>query len=143
MEAKELMIGDWLFYRGQFNAFEFKVVHITKQTVGYHAEPDESRIRYLRLSECEAVPITSEILERNGFGKYNLYNIKEQHQWVLWFDKLTRVSLWYRELNDDNRDGMMVRVESPLANLCIKVCYLHQLQHALKLCGIEKEITIY
>ena len=67
MKANEIQIGDLLYYKGQFNAFPFKVESITKKKVGYHAEPNEHRIYYLRLSECKPIPLTPEILEKNGF----------------------------------------------------------------------------
>lgn len=129
MEAKELMIGDWLFYRGQFNAFEFKVKQITKRKVGYHAEPNESRMHYIILSECEPIPITPEFLERNGFEKVqSLYYLKS----------LNKVYLCFIEYNIVNNclfinDGLIPR----------PIRYVHQLQHAMRLCGIEKDITIY
>ena len=141
MKARELQIGDLLYYKGKFNAFPFTVESITKKKVGYHAESNEHRMYFLRLSDCEPIPLTTEILERNGFGKYSFCNINGQHQWTWWSDKSTSVSLWYRELNDDPKDGMMVRVDSPLVHICIRVDYLHQLQHALILCGIKKEIV--
>lgn len=128
MEAKELMIGDWLYYRGQFNAFSFRVEQITRKKVGYHAEPDESRIRYLRLSECEPVPITPEFLERNGFEKArSLYYLKS----------LNKVYLCFIEYNIANNCLFINEGLIPMP-----ITYVHQLQHALKLCGIEKEITI-
>lgn len=129
MEAKELMIGDWLFYRGQFNAFCFRVEQITKRKVGYHAEPNESKMHYIILSECEPIPITPEFLERNGFDKVqSLYYLKS----------LNKVYLCFIEYNIVNNclfinEGLIPR----------PIRYVHQLQHALKLCGIEKEITIY
>ena len=129
MEAKELMIGDWLFYRGQFNAFPFKVEQITKRKVGYHAEPNEGRLHYIILSECKPIPITPEFLERNGFEKVqSLYYLKS----------LNKVYICYIEYNIANNclfinDGLIP----------MPITYVHQLQHALKLCGIEKEITIY
>lgn len=129
MEAKELMIGDWLYYRGQFNAFCFRVEQITKRKVGYHAEPNESRMYYIILSECKPIPITPEFLERNGFEKVqSLYYLKS----------LNKLYLCFIEYNIVNNclfinDGLVPR----------PINYVHQLQHALKLCGIEKEITIY
>lgn len=134
MNTSELMIGDWVKFKNSDLAH--KVIAIAGKSIKV------DKVHWYSANKFRPIPLTPEILENNGFGRYNLYDIKVQHQWVLWFDKLTRVSLWYRELNDDNRDGMMVRVESPLANLCIKVCYLHQLQHVLRLCEIEKEIVL-
>ena len=44
MKATEIQIGDKLFYKGQFNAFDFRVEQVTKHKVGYHAEPYEHRM---------------------------------------------------------------------------------------------------
>ena len=47
-----------------------------------------------------------------------------------------------RELADDPGDGWMVRIESPDATCCRRVESVHELQHALRLCGVEKEIIL-
>lgn len=128
MKANELMIGDWLFYEGRFNAFPFKVEQITKRKVGYHAEPNESRMHYITLSECQPIPITPEFLERNGFEKaQSLYYLKS----------LNKVYLCFIEYNIVNNclfinDGLIP----------MPILYVHQLQHVLRLCGNEKEIVL-
>ena len=130
MKAKELMIGDWLFYKGQFNAFSFKVEQITKRKVGYHAEPNESRMHYIILSECQPIPITPKILERNGFRKVqDLYYMKSENKIF--------PCPFFIEYNPNNKclfinDGLIP----------MPIIYVHQLQHVLRLCGIEKEIEL-
>lgn len=131
MEAKELMIGDWLYYRGQFNAFSFRVEQITRKKVGYHAEPNECRVHYLRLSECQPVALTANRLKLIGFEEvHNLH--------VLTVENKVFPGKIFIEYNLSNgclyiNDGLIPR----------PITCVHQLQHALKLCGIEKEITIY
>ncbi len=130
MKANELMIGDWLFYKGQFNAFPFKVEQITKRKVGYHAEPNEGRLHYIILSECKPIPITPEFLKRNGFGKaQSLYFLKS-------LNKIYPCP-FFIEYNTVNNclfvnDGMIP----------MPITYVHQLQHVLRLCGIEKEVEL-
>ena len=130
MKANELMIGDWLFYKGRFNAFPFKVEQITKRKVGYHAEPNEGRLHYIILSECEPIPITPEFLKRNGFGKaQSLYYLKS-------LNKIYPCP-FFIEYNTVNNclfvnDGMIP----------MPITYVHQLQHVLRLCGIEKEVEL-
>ena len=132
MKISELQIGDWLYYKRQYNAFPFKVEQITKKKVGYHAEPNENRMYYLHPSEVFPIPLTREILERNGFRLYN----KE--------DKAYR---W------DFKEGVFINAdfksEEPFVainNTCyyaVPYCmYVHQLQHALKMCGINKKIEL-
>lgn len=124
MKANELMIGDWVSYRGIVN----KV-----------APADFCQKKWIE--EIKPIPITAEILEKNGFKPY----IPENHLETVYAcqdvskavaDEL--YALWpYRDgsfyllLRVDGKD--MVRMD---------VHYIHQLQHALRLCGIEKEIKL-
>ena len=66
------------------------------------------------ISTVKPIPLTAEQLERNGFKKTKFYlgNIEGQHQWTWWNDTLTPVSLWCRELNDDPKNGWMIRIDS-------------------------------
>ena len=75
------------------------------------------------------IPLTPEILEKNGFHEKWDKDIK-----LMACDNITI------EIGDNYKlyeDGKMYlrRVLAPLY-------YVHELQHALKLCGIEKDITI-
>lgn len=90
----------------------------------------------------DPIPLTPEILEKNGFKKSIFRDIEGQHQWSWWRDTLTVVCLWMRELNDNPTDGWMIRIESTPAACCLKILSVHELQHTLKLCGIEKEIVL-
>ena len=123
MKANEIQIGDWLYYKGQFNAFHFKVESITKKKVGYHVEPNEHRMYYLRLSECKLIPLTPEILEKNGFVVESRYFHGEPILYCVLVD-----GLWIDISGENYFEG--------------KLEYVHQLQHALKLCGIKKEIIL-
>lgn len=95
------------------------------------------------IKSISPIPITPEILEKNGFKKSNNYcGIEGQHKWTWWDDILTNVSLWCRDLGDKADDGWMISIESPISTLCVKVEFLHQLQHALRLCEIDKTIKL-
>ncbi len=130
MKAEELMIGDLLRYSGQFAKFDFRVERITRNKVGYRPDPADSRIAYLSLDEVQPIPLTAEILERNGFEKVqNLLVLK------LW--KGFCPSLIFVEYNPANRylffnDMMLPR----------PILFVHQLQQALLLCDINKEIIL-
>lgn len=120
MKANEIQIEDWLYYKGQFNAFPFKVESITKKKVGYHAEPNEYHMHYLRLSECKPIPLTPEILEKNGF-------YENQDRW------------WWKDFYITLASTKALTL---VCNRTIQFDYVHQLQHALRICGIEKEIEL-
>jgi hypothetical protein len=130
MRTEDLQREDWLYYKGRFNAFPFQVEQITRKKIGYHAEPNENRIYYLRASECSPLPLTPMTLANNGFKEYE----PDHYRW-------------------DYADGVYINAdfvaEEPFVAIhnksyyAVPVCnYLHELQHALKLCGINKEITL-
>ena len=127
MKAKDLMIGDWVY-----NPFTRK-----KLRLAFGRDIDLAEELCL-----EPIPLTAGILENNGFINYDFEHIAGQHKWSWWRDTGTLVSLWCRELNDDPRDGWMIRIESSDASCCCRVESVHELQHALRLCGIEKEIIL-
>ena len=134
MKENELMIGDWVY-----NSRNHK-----NERVGGVGE------RWLMLDyndvyeyeEIELIPLTPEILEKNGFMRFDFCGIEGGHQWSLWIDNLTSVTLWCRELNDNPKDGWMIRVESQLATCCYKIESVHQLQQTMRLCKINKEIEL-
>lgn len=126
MKTEELMIGDWVRVPSELN--REKQIRSTFDM--------DSAVLY------EAIPLTPEILEKNGFKKFDFHGIQGQHQWTWWNDTHTSVSLWCRELNDGPKDGWMIRIDSLLATCCHKIEDVHELQHALRLCHINKEITI-
>ena len=130
MKATEIMIGDRLAYRGQFAAFDFRVEQVTKRKVGYHAEPGENRMHYLRLNEVQPIPLTPERLEWNGFEKV-------QNLLVLQWENGVYPSMIFVEYNPENYCLFINDMMFPKP-----VRFLHELHHILIDCGIEKEITL-
>lgn len=139
MKAKELMIGDWvrISHRNKIGKV-YRVDEANGDGNGWAAVIDGD----WHENDLQPIPLASELLEQNGFKKFNFHDIEGQHQWTWWNDTQTSVSLWCRELNDNPKDGWMVRVESPLATCCYKVEYVHELQHTFRLTGIDKDIKV-
>ena len=141
MKAEELMIGDFLRVADLETNIDSaigligKVVKIEKegnwQGVTIHLGRRIDDTYYCeREYELEPVPLTPEILEKNGwikdghedhFGDSYNYNNSEIWGWI-------------------DEDGMDIGFQGE--NTCISVKYVHQLQHALRLCGINKEIEL-
>ncbi len=94
MKAEELMIGDYVFVGD--DKTPIKITHISKSGDYSYLKP---------------IPLTVEILEKNGFVKH---------------------------LPEDNIVYFTITINKKE----IRIDYVHQLQHALRLCGIEKEIKL-
>lgn len=123
MKATDLMIGDWVSSRG-------KSERVTSVYDGYicTATFQDSHDYYF-----EPIPITPEILEKNfkefipglncmyELGGPYVASLEEEGQWVFGLAQLGKDSKRY-----------------PL----VKIKYVHEFQHALKLCGIDLEIRL-
>lgn len=148
MKATDLMVGDYIRMGG-----------VVRKVTGIYGDgrdkPQDMMLNTIipalnfpdgnlsfRAEYAYPIPLSAEMLEENGFKKFNFHDIEGQHQWTWWLDTLTNVSLWTRELKDDPKDGWMVRVESPLASCCLKIEHVHELQHVLQLHAIDKEIEL-
>ena len=93
---------------------------------------------YLPEDAIEPIPLTADILEKNGFEKiydeYKLpnYRIKWKSYTKLFFTVFTGVDGFW------NHVGLGVIIGGVPATLD----YVHDLQHALRLCGITREIIL-
>lgn len=125
LTSKDLMIGDWL--RDSFG------------NIGqvYRLDPGRVHLRLLQerpqdeeyiVHDIEPIPLTPEILEKNGLAKdaygccfkedkYMAMEITAEEEGIYW-------TINYNEYG------------------ILKLEYVHQLQHALRLCGINKEIEL-
>lgn len=130
MKTNELMIGDYIRNKRTkdivcvFEIDDDRNV-INNEPDGYYSEKN------IYIDDIEPIPITPEILEKNGW-KYNNYNNETE----------------YDEEYYVNEDGFDIHINCEkfevrcIDSINIQLKYLHELQHALKLCGIEKTIEL-
>lgn len=146
MKCEDLMIGDWV----TVNGIPMQVASIGATRVGFKDEG--GYIFYNLYEEVNPIPLTKEILVNNGFeridttiGNYALsINVEKEY-----------------DENDYNSTREFYRIGTYLPGGCFegffeienriqeeytsckrRCKYVHELQHALKLCGINKEIII-
>ena len=128
IEAKELMLGDWLKY-GNLDK-------IVKVTALYGNQVNTNAITPLFLDDLEPIPITPEILEKNGWELFRFGNSYCMQIHI-------QMAGDGFEMQDITIHRMKVlEVHTSTSTLYMPIKYVHQLQHALKLCGIEKEIKL-
>lgn len=122
METAELMIGDWVMRRGE----PTMVYEIDDYYERINTEPDGyNAITCIEISEVTPIPLTTEILKKNGFQQISITEYVS--------GKVT-ISILV--------EGFLIIIKSGNARVRITIKYVHELQHALRLCGIEKEIEI-
>lgn len=130
MKAEDLMVGDRVFL---FGNKPVKVDCIGNVEIYLSDENGiDWRVTY---EHIKPIPLTPEILEKNGFSGegYNMGvigfhtdpipEVKDGYEVFIWKD-------------------MCLEIKHGFTHLKRYTFYVHELQHALRLCGIEKEIEL-
>lgn len=132
MKATELMIGDWVFVKNK----PVQVVGLTTDSV----ETTDKEGFYFE-DYFQPILLTPEILEKNGFEKKEDDEGQELYSLLLGEWAITYMSIYgcpYLTIEDVLDYD---RAHSVL-NLKDSIYHVHELQHALKLCGIDKDIVL-
>lgn len=132
IDVRELSIGDWV--KG-CDGFTYEVCKIRPNIATLKSE--NGRKLDFDDIQVEPIPLTDEILVRNGFVVepcgcvwYQEQGIQEQNYLIVSFRR-----------NGEPRSVEMCFVNKIVAKMR-GIYYVHQLQHLLRLCGIEKTIEL-
>lgn len=138
LKISDLSVGDWVQDK---NGIYAKVIGVENWSNGYflNIELHDVNVGVTPLASAHPIPITAEILERNGWrilekevlGEDYEYNGEER----VWDDENCSIEIceekqgvfWYSWSNE----YYMWRLE-----------YVHQLQHLIRLAGVDKEINL-
>lgn len=142
------MIGDWVLHEGEpYQIRQLGIYGVDRDGEDYPAvcvgKPKGIGLIVER-NEIEPIPITPEILEKNGF-KVKQKEGESNYEYVAAGGNYIIVFLFFRE----TIYGISTVMDCELGfsggidriHKC-NVKYVHELQHALRLCGIEKEIEL-
>lgn len=138
MKANELMIGDWVYnkHHGKnikltpYDFFTHTHNEFGEQELAPFAKPTIGR-------DLESIPLTQKILEKNGFENIgdDTYQLEEKPCWF-WVD-------FFRHTYGCEYDTSTYEYEDDEHRLKLYgIPSVHELQHALRICGIEKEIEL-
>lgn len=133
LTAGDLMVGDWI----QCPTIQEKYAKITEIYLTLDAEPkrmvslNSYGLRYcVPIDEIEPIPFTKDLLKKNA-----VYSEKEDNYSI---DILT-----FETDGDEIEMGITyIGLHGDLFYSIIDIKYVHELQHALKVCHINKEVTI-
>ena len=140
MKSTELMVGDLVLLFGDTPA-RVDAIGDTKVYV-YEKERGDWHVGY---EHIKPTPLTAEILEKNGFtrstrnGGYYLYADES------YSNQTMEIILFHvdSEYNSNQLHICYAVSSSDHVMLHLMSCnHVHELQHALRLCGIEKEIVL-
>ena len=168
METTELMINDWVHLVSTIHNVSFpedgviqdegyttirtpiKLTTVSENCVSYYSDKLELYIT-LSSEDIEPIPLTPEILEKNGFENIPYAGIDCDKIWLL-----HEIS-YYGKSFPLYTDDIMLKYSTSEQCWCVffniggahpdfrtvsTISYVHELQHVLKLYGIEKEIIV-
>lgn len=118
MTCKDLMVGDYVQIKNVGLIIKITEIDGTYDAVNYFNKDAEGELT-LSIKDIEPISITPEILEKN---------FPDTEDGVLWWKDVGGMHI------ETETDGIMM--------FCGLFHYVHQLQHALQLACIEKDIVI-
>lgn len=137
MKANELMIGDYVY---NHRNWECPIVEIDKNSVVVFARYFGEEV--FLPSELRPIPLTPEILEKNGFVANKHIYPYPYYEYINENGKL-KVGFAFPQGNRTSYKEPWIYIDSENVFVEHLPCiYVHELQHALKLCGIEKNIEL-
>ena len=143
MKTNELMVGDWVYMKAHrgFDSQYIKVESIPDPSsdthyghIGSYPISDDMDFRDIEDSHLEPIPITRAILEKNGFeSDNNMFGLCDYE-----------LSKSYILENRVDRFYFVKRFPGHCHStfFIIEVRFIHELQHCLKLFGINKTIEL-
>lgn len=152
MKTSELMMGDWVRYHSKLIKVTSLYAKPTKEgdfvsnEVGWSYDVST----WVDGDFIEPIPLTSEILERNGFKKYeedyhNEYVCEKCDETsyyeivICWKDSYDNGALdAFNHVQWDEGWKLDIVSDGSYNKGWCKTIYLHELQHALRLCGLNE-----
>lgn len=134
MKAQDLMLGDLVTFKDcqqEFAPVIIRIWQINEEDNAFASIGGADALDEITIDdEIVGIPITPEILEKNGFQRNEMYFVCQLDE---------NFELWYYPHLGSLRyeyNGELIAKFPDAMN------YVHQLQHALKMCGIDKKIVI-
>ena len=135
IKITDLSVGDWVQDK---NGTKAQILGIENWSDGYilNVRIKGVDIGHIRADSVYPIPITPEILEKNGCERLKDWNNPERLSYAAedyyatgWMGKDT----WNCGVHNDNIDELVI---------IAKAKYVHELQHALRLAGSTRDIEI-
>lgn len=139
LKISDLSVGDWVKC-GKWSGRIQRIAMHDGETVEVIIEADLGRLyMYKRVDEIDPIPITAEILGKNGWSTDGMYAIMriDEHLHLEYYYHEHRLRKYY--CGKDEWQNHAKVTDITFAVHCYSV---HQLQHALRLAGVDTEINL-
>ena len=130
--TKELMVGDWVSVNGGMPMFVQDIYDNNTVYLDFEAWEED-------IKNIEPIEITRKILKDNGFKigvAYSTLDI-DSNKHFEYYHHEHRLRLWWEGIDEWENHSLVKSI--------IFQChpfYVHELQHAFRLCKIDKEIVL-
>lgn len=138
MNGKDLMCGDWVLSKE--NDKPCKIVSVNKQTDKSVLLATENGLHFDYM--YKPVPIQRIHLTKNGF------KAQDEDDCVFVYSDGYVITVHFDDEIIDKGNNIQIpatvfiRIDFAEKEMCMEIKYLHELQHAMKLFGIDKEIKL-
>lgn len=151
MDIRELNIGDWVY-----NAYHGRNIRLTAYDFFTHGHINDGGQYLTPFSkpslgrDLEPIPLTPEILERNGFrlgftskeeDAMSQFGMTAEDGWV-WDEGGGSVKVMFP---DESDGGMAILSDQDFDRDMVfhfNEIYVHELQHMIRLCNVNKKIEL-
>ena len=132
MKPEELMIGDWVMCNENY----LQIAEIYDSGIYARGIMGNDNRGY-PFEDLEPILLTEDILQKNGFKHLDISSPKDTINRFVWrySTDSQNIDLSYNKFTKDYMlDSFRIHV--------FPIIYVHELQHALRIGGIEKEIKL-
>ena len=140
MKANELLDLIYVY----FNCFDGSkiIVKVTGFNDGVVYGISDHGTHWCSIKDVEPIPLTTEILENNGFVANEHVYPYPYYEYIDKEHKL-KIGFAFPQGNKTSYKDPWIYIDSECVFVEHLPCvFVHQLQHVLRLCGIEKEIVV-
>ena len=128
MKTEEIMIGDWI--TGPDLEPRRVMAILNFDEIQVEEEPDSDNWITYNINEAEPIPLLPRMLDKTRFKPFSKEAHEERGKFKVWYSS----GRWF--VQHYSRDGL-TNISMPLPTGS-----LHELQHMLRICGIELDMNI-
>ena len=137
LDIKDLMVGDWVIVLDSYDG-PCKI-----ETLG-EVDVDTDGLDEVEYDRLRPIPITPEILEKNGFEEMPKDKFgRREYCYAEFLTDIETIDVSLTENKSNPKYNWTINISNPAVFSGRGfINYVHELQHALRLCGVDKEIEL-